>query len=644
MAAMRFTATLCVLLHIVVICNAGVTSSYVRKSEPSIDMPVGSFPPPTGNNAPEQVHITQGDHVGRGVIISWVTPLLKHPNVVTYWEAEGKHKRRAHSTITSYRYYNYSSGYIHHATIRNLKTLEHYVSNPKGQAVLFVGDLSYADNYPFHDNVKWDTWGRFVEKSTANQPWIWTAGNHELDFAPEIEEYEPFKPYLHRYHVPYKASQSTSPLWYSIKRASTYIIVLSSYSAYGKYTPQYEWLSQEFAKVNRSETPWLIVLLHSPWYDSNNYHYMEGESMRAMTLLLRVYITIGDGGNIEGLANSFTQPQPSYSAYREASFGHAISGDKKSDPRLLHLASEAWFHLSEEYPIKYEADRLPPPIVADLNGDGRKEILVATHDAKIQVLEPHARRVDEGFSEARVLAEVTLLPDKVRIVSGRRAVAMATGVIDRIYKHGQVQKQVLVVVTSGWSVMCFDHNLRKLWETNLQEDFPHNVHHREISISISNYTLKHGDTGLIIVGGRMEIQPHIYVDPFEEIGMAERNAEQHRRNATEKEASENSGTVDLRHFAFYAFAGRTGTLQWSRKNENIETHSSDASQLVPQHNYKLDVSCFKQSSSWRGMYYVVKQFEDYKLYVFWLSFELLINPCNLRCEHGLGSSSFMCFS
>ncbi|GFY80324.1 FG-GAP repeat-containing protein [Actinidia rufa] len=250
---------------------------------------------------------------------------------------------------------------------------------------------------------------------------------------------------------------------------------------------------------------------------------------------------------------------------------------------------EAWFHLSEEYPIKYEADRLPPPIVADLNGDGRKEILVATHDAKIQVLEPHARRVDEGFSEARVLAEVTLLPDKVRIVSGRRAVAMATGVIDRIYKHGQVQKQVLVVVTSGWSVMCFDHNLRKLWETNLQEDFPHNVHHREISISISNYTLKHGDTGLIIVGGRMEIQPHIYVDPFEEIGMAERNAEQHRRNATEKEASENSGTVDLRHFAFYAFAGRTGTLQWSRKNENIETHSSDASQLVPQHNYKLDV-------------------------------------------------------
>ncbi|KAH7566330.1 hypothetical protein JRO89_XS08G0139100 [Xanthoceras sorbifolium] len=250
---------------------------------------------------------------------------------------------------------------------------------------------------------------------------------------------------------------------------------------------------------------------------------------------------------------------------------------------------EAWFHLSDEYPIKYDGDRLPPPIVADLNGDGKKEVLVATHDAKIQVLEPHTRRVDGGFSEARVLAEVSLLPDKIRIASGRRAVAMATGVIDRTYKQGQPLKQVLVVVTSGWSVMCFDHNLKKLWDTNLQEDFPPNAHHREIAISISNYTLKHGDTGLVIVGGRMEVQPHAYMDPFEEIGMVEKNAEQHRRSASEKEAADNSGTVNLRYFAFYAFAGRNGALRWSRKNENIEAESSDASRLIPQQNYKLDV-------------------------------------------------------
>ncbi|XP_042030756.1 uncharacterized protein LOC121777536 [Salvia splendens] len=250
---------------------------------------------------------------------------------------------------------------------------------------------------------------------------------------------------------------------------------------------------------------------------------------------------------------------------------------------------EAWFHLSDEYPIKYEGDRLPPPIVADLNGDGRKEVLIATHDAKIQVLEPHSRRVDEGFSEARVLAEVSLLPDKTRIATGRRAVAMATGVIEKTYDKREARKQVLVVVTSGWSVMCFDHNLKKLWEENLQKDFPHNAHHREIAISVSNYTLRHGDAGLVIVGGRMEMQPHMHIDPFEEIEMAEKKAEEHRRSATEKDESESAGTVDLRHFAFYAFSGRSGELRWTRKKENIEAQASDAAQLIPQHNYKLDV-------------------------------------------------------
>ncbi|EPS63979.1 hypothetical protein M569_10795, partial [Genlisea aurea] len=250
---------------------------------------------------------------------------------------------------------------------------------------------------------------------------------------------------------------------------------------------------------------------------------------------------------------------------------------------------EAWFHLSDEYPIKYEDERLPPPIVVDLNGDGKNEVLVATHDAKIQVLEPHALRVDEGFSEARLLAEVSLLPDKIRITTGRRAVAMAAGLIDKTYNKREARKQVLVVVTSGWHVMCFDHNLKKLWDVNLQKDFPHNAHHREIAISITNYTLKNGDVGLVIIGGRMEIQPHIHFDPFEEIGMAEKNAEEHRRSAKEKDVSENSATTDLRHFALYAFSGRTGELRWTRNAENVEPQASDASLLIPQHNYKLDV-------------------------------------------------------
>jgi 2',3'-cyclic-nucleotide 2'-phosphodiesterase (5'-nucleotidase family) len=37
----------------------------------------------------------------------------------------------------------------------------------------------------------------------------------------------------------------------------------------------------DLAKVDRKKTPWLIVLLHAPWYNSNWAHQGEGDSMMA---------------------------------------------------------------------------------------------------------------------------------------------------------------------------------------------------------------------------------------------------------------------------------------------------------------------------------------------------------------------------
>lgn len=48
-----------------------------------------------------------------------------------------------------------------------------------------------------------------------------------------------------------------------------------------KYTPQWQWLQEEFKRVDREKTPWLIVLMHVPIYNSNEAHFKEGESMRA---------------------------------------------------------------------------------------------------------------------------------------------------------------------------------------------------------------------------------------------------------------------------------------------------------------------------------------------------------------------------
>ncbi|KAJ6897400.1 purple acid phosphatase 2-like [Populus alba x Populus x berolinensis] len=344
-------AVLFLVLNAPVLCHGGKTSSFVRKVEKTVDMPLDSdvFRVPPSYNAPQQFNTKYYYVVGVGHTerkFWFTTPPAVGPDVPYTFGLIGDLGQSYDSNTT----------------------LTHYEKNPtKGQAVLFVGDLSYADNYPNHDNVRWDTWGRFVERSVAYQPWIWTAGNHEIDFAPEIGETKPFKPFTHRYHVPYRASQSTAPFLvlnqegFSLHHCLVFILCV------WYYTPQYNWLEEELPKVNRSETPWLIVLMHSPWYNSYNYHYMEGETMRVMyerwfvqykvdvvfaghvhayerserisniaynivngkcvpvrDQTAPVYITIGDGGNLEGLATNMTYPQPEYSAYREASFGHAI--------------------------------------------------------------------------------------------------------------------------------------------------------------------------------------------------------------------------------------------------------------------------------------------------------------------------------
>lgn len=71
-------------------------------------------------------------------------------------------------------------------TFNSLSTLEHYMQSG-GQTVLYVGDLSYADRYTYNDvGIRWDSWGRFIERSTAYQPWIWSAGNHEIEYMPNM--------------------------------------------------------------------------------------------------------------------------------------------------------------------------------------------------------------------------------------------------------------------------------------------------------------------------------------------------------------------------------------------------------------------------------------------------------------------------
>ncbi|KAI4388182.1 hypothetical protein MLD38_000535 [Melastoma candidum] len=213
---------------------------------------------------------------------------------------------------------------------------------------LLPGDLAYAD-YMQH---WWDTFGNLVQPLASARPWMVTEGNHEQEFIPLVMD--GFVSYNARWKMPYKESGSSSNLYYSFEVAGVHVVMLGSYTDFDMYSNQYRWLMKDLSKVNRQKTPWLVASFHVPWYNSNFAHQREGEEMMAtlepllyaagVDIVLaghvhayerakRVYngkldpcgpvhITIGDGGNREGLAHRYHDPQPEWSAFREASFGH----------------------------------------------------------------------------------------------------------------------------------------------------------------------------------------------------------------------------------------------------------------------------------------------------------------------------------
>ncbi|XP_028760293.1 purple acid phosphatase 18 [Neltuma alba] len=374
-----------ILTVIFVVVSATVAADYVRPlPRKALQFPWDSKPA----SYPQQVHISlAGDKHMR---VSWITDDDSSPSVVEYGTIPGRYDNLAEGESNSYRYLFYSSGKIHHTVIGPLEdntvyfyrcggqgpefqfktppaqlpitfavagdlgqtgwtksTLDH-IGQCKYDVHLLPGDLSYAD-YMQH---LWDKFGKLVEPLASARPWMVTQGNHEKESIPLLKD--GFESYNARWKMPFEESGSSSNLYYSFEVASAHIVMLGSYADYDKYSEQYRWLKMDLSKVDRKRTPWLIVLFHVPWYNSNTAHRGEGNDMMAVMepllyaanvdLVLAghvhayerskrvnngrsdpcgaVHITIGDGGNREGLASKYINPQPEWSEFREASFGH----------------------------------------------------------------------------------------------------------------------------------------------------------------------------------------------------------------------------------------------------------------------------------------------------------------------------------
>ena len=74
----------------------------------------------------KKVHITQGDLEGKAVIVSWVTQKARGSNTVLYWKEHSCKMLKARGKSKTYKFYNYTSGHIHHCPISNLEVHHHH--------------------------------------------------------------------------------------------------------------------------------------------------------------------------------------------------------------------------------------------------------------------------------------------------------------------------------------------------------------------------------------------------------------------------------------------------------------------------------------------------------------------------------------
>ncbi|OLQ13473.1 Purple acid phosphatase 18 [Symbiodinium microadriaticum] len=226
----------------------------------------------------------------------------------------------------------------------------HLLQGLKPELVLLTGDLSYADGY----YPRWDSYGIMAEPLNARVPVMSCPGNHEYASA------EAFKSYNARYPMPYAQSGSVDPNYWSRDIGPMHVVALNSYAASGPDSFQFNWLKKDLEAFNRKRTPWLVVMMHAPFYNSNLGHLGEATVMMGdleelffkhgvnvvlaghvhsyertwpvykneTTVCAPVYINIGDGGNREGayakwLPGEHGALEPTWSAFRQGAFGMA---------------------------------------------------------------------------------------------------------------------------------------------------------------------------------------------------------------------------------------------------------------------------------------------------------------------------------
>ena len=139
-------------------------------------------------------------------------------------------------------------------------------------AAWIIGDHSYANGIL----AVWESYLDMTAAFATRVPMISLLGNHELNSIgdPSLtfisgNDGGGEGGMLTQVLAPMPRPASTTRAWYSLNIGLVHLIGLSTEQPFWPGTPQYGFLQDDLARVNRSLTPWVVLAAHRPMYISS---------------------------------------------------------------------------------------------------------------------------------------------------------------------------------------------------------------------------------------------------------------------------------------------------------------------------------------------------------------------------------------
>ncbi|KAL3945683.1 MAG: hypothetical protein SGBAC_000251 [Bacillariaceae sp.] len=180
------------------------------------------------------------------------------------------------------------------------ETLRHLRDNKDGvDATILAGDISYNEG----DHRRWDTFFDFLDDYEIFHeiPLHIATGNHDIEkredgnvifeayetrfrmpqVQPEQREVFDFPGELNMDAPSYPLPYDWGNAYYSFDYGLAKHIVLSAYSSMEPDSAQYKWVKKELKTVDRSVTPWVLVTIHTPLYNTFVEHHYDPQIVAA---------------------------------------------------------------------------------------------------------------------------------------------------------------------------------------------------------------------------------------------------------------------------------------------------------------------------------------------------------------------------